>query len=145
MDEQNNSQTSIDNDGGISVNNNISSFPNEQSTSSDSSNIKNNIADAITKKDVVTRPLLWGLVVFLVFFALVIGAVSLYRMYNVDSVTQESSSINNSQSVTNGNDSIVTTPVTSDTNREANVIESEIQSIDTDLEADVYSDSSLGL
>ncbi|MEY3470881.1 MAG: hypothetical protein RLZZ223_231 [Candidatus Parcubacteria bacterium] len=32
-------------------------------------------------REIVTRPILWGIVVFLVFFSLVLGVVSVYRMY----------------------------------------------------------------
>ncbi|MGA1047389.1 MAG: hypothetical protein ACO3UU_05225 [Minisyncoccia bacterium] len=42
-------------------------------------------------------------------------------------------------------DVLSSTPVTGDTIKEADLIESEIKSIDSDLEEDIYSDEVLGL
>jgi hypothetical protein len=111
-----------------------------------------NKSESIANKEIVTRPLLWGLVVFLVFFGLVIGAVSVYRMYQVDNTVEEMSipampcgdGVGCPLSPTEDKN-IENTPVTADTNTEANIVESEIKSIDSDLEGEVYSDESLGL
>jgi hypothetical protein len=117
---------------------------NETSVNNDSNNVLN--------KEVLTRPLLWGLVVFLVFFSLVIGVVSVYRMYQTESLVED---IQPSMLCGDGgvgcalppveNDFLNSTPVTADTNLEADLIEAEIQGIDQDLEEDIYSDESLGL
>jgi hypothetical protein len=107
----------------------------------------NNNSDNILKKEVVTRPILWGLVVFLVFFSLVIGVVSVYRMYQPEELVEEVNVDTTNTivpSITPDN-TLETTPVTEDTNLEADLIESEIQSIDQDLEEDIYSDEALGL
>ncbi len=107
----------------------------------------NNESNNILKKEVVTRPILWGLVVFLVFFSLVIGAVSVYRMYQVEDMVEEVK-IDTTNTITPSitpDNTLETTPVTEDTNLEADLIESEIQSIDQDLEEDIYSDEALGL
>lgn len=146
MDEQNNNQTSIDRGMDIKAKN-ISSFSSEHDTSSDK---PKETVSSMANRDIVTRPLLWGLVVFLVFFGLVIGAVSVYRTYqdnNAPIVDQPTSTTQSTpkENINNDNNSINSTPVTSDTSTEANIIESEIKSIDSDLESDVYSDSSLGL
>jgi hypothetical protein len=134
----------------------LTSFPPEQATASNSSSqptdsSSNNISN-IANKDIVTRPLLWGIVVFLVFFSLVIGVVSVYRMYQTDDMVEEI--IPMPEMCGDGgvgcalppmDDPIETTPVSDDTNVEADLIESEIQAIDSDLEEDIYSDESLGL
>ena len=107
----------------------------------------NNASNSVLNKEVVTRPVLWGLVVFLVFFSLVIGAVSVYRMYQpVSSVEDVNIDTTNTiaPSVTPDN-TLESTPVTENTNLEADLIESEIQAIDQDLEEDIYSDEALGL
>lgn len=132
----------------------LTSFTSEEATpinSTESSvsteNPVNNNSDNILKKEVVTRPILWGLVVFLVFFSLVIGAVSVYRIYQTDGVVEDVNidELNTiEQSITPDN-TLETTPITEDTNLEADLIESEIQSIDQDLEEDIYSDEALGL
>jgi hypothetical protein len=101
----------------------------------------------LAKKEVITRPLLWGVVVFLFFFALVIGAAGLYRFYQekngptqeVDMLSTTPSSLDTMQSV------LDTTPVSTDTTIQADAISTEIQSIDTDIEENALSDSSLGL
>lgn len=132
----------------------LTSFSQEEATSSLGGNNLDNRSkktENILNKDIVTRPLLWGLVVFLVFFALVIGGVSVYRIYNTgDDISQNISNSNISyttNSETNAQTSPVVnnTPVGVDTTQEANIVDSEIKAIDTDLENDVYSDSSLGL
>lgn len=134
----------------------LTSFSQEEATpniptSSVSDNISNK-TENIANKDIVTRPLLWGIVVFLVFFGLVIGAVSVYRMYQTDDMVEET--IPMPEMCGDGgvgcalppmDDPIETTPVSDNTNIEADLIESEIQSIDSDLEEDIYSDESLGL
>lgn len=107
----------------------------------------NNDSDNILKKEVVTRPVLWGLVVFLVFFSLVIGAVSIYRMYQPEDLVEEVNvePTNTIEPSITPDNTLETTPVTEDTSLEADLIESEIQSIDSDLEEDIYSDEALGL
>jgi hypothetical protein len=107
----------------------------------------NNTSNSVLNKEVVTRPVLWGLVVFLVFFSFVIGAVSVYRMYQTEDLVEEinvepTNTI--APSVTPDN-TLETTPVNEDTNLEADLIESEIKSVNSDLEEDVYSDEALGL
>lgn len=99
----------------------------------------------VTKKEVVTRPLLWGIVVFLVFFALVIGAVSVYRYYQDQNKPVQDASIlpANTPDTTQG--ALDTIPVSTDTSAQADAISTEIKAIDTDIEGDVFSDSSLGL
>ena len=123
-------------------------FSQDESTNSNINQINDKKSDNVLNKDVVTRPLLWGLVTFLVFFALVIGAVSLYRMYNSESSLQQLDSSSSANTPLNTKDdaaSAINTPVTSNTNKEASVIEEELKSIDSDLESDVYSDAALGL
>jgi hypothetical protein len=118
----------------------------------------NNESNNILKKEVVTRPILWGLVVFLVFFSLVIGAVSVYRMYQTEDLVEETMiSDFRPPPMPCGSggvgcalppvedDIFSTTPVTEDTNLEADLIEAEMQGIDQDLEEDIYSDEALGL
>lgn len=131
----------------------LTSFSQEEATPNTANSKENNNSnksESIANKEIVTRPLLWGLVVFLVFFSLVIGAVSVYRMYqdnNAPIVEQNTSNAPSAatDNINNSNNAINSTPVTTDTNKEANVIESEIKNIDTDLETDIYSDQSLGL
>lgn len=125
----------------------LTSFSPEEATASTSSKINEKKSDNILNKDMVTRPLLWGIVVFLIFFSLVIGGVSVYRMYIIDEFFQPSNNIvTTPETVTQTNPAIDdSTNVSTDMSKEANVIESEIKNIDTDLEEDVYSDSSLGL
>jgi len=126
----------------------LTSFSQEEATPNVDNNSKKN--ESIANKEIVTRPLLWGLVVFLVFFGLVIGAVSVYRMYSVDDMSQNintpSTTVTPNSEVTIPTTPVVdNTPVSADTTKEANIVDSEIKAIDTDLENDVYSDSSLGL
>jgi uncharacterized protein HemX len=98
----------------------------------------------VAKKEVVTRPLLWGIVAFLVFFALVIGAVSVYRYYqDQNKPVQDASILPANTPDTQG--ALDTIPVSTDTSAQADAISTEIQAIDTDIEGDVFSDSSLGL
>lgn len=132
----------------------LTSFSQEEATSSLGGNNLDNRSkktENILNKDIVTRPLLWGLVVFLVFFALVIGGVSVYRIYNTgDDISQNISNSNISyttNSETNAQTSPVVnnTPVGVDTTQEANIVDSEIKAIDSDLEGEIYSDESLGL
>ncbi len=132
----------------------LTSFTPEEATPINSINSSNqastnNKSNDILNKEVVTRPLLWGLVVFLVFFSLVIGAVSVYRMYQTetDSMVEEVNvdTINTIESSVSPDNILETTPVSENTNIEADLIESEIQSIDQDLEENIYSDEALGL
>jgi len=126
----------------------LTSFSQEEATTNvENTNIDNNSkkSDNLANKEVVTRPLLWGLVVFLVFFGFVIGAVSVYRMYSVDEISQ---TINTPSTPTPTNSTspvLNNTPVSADTTKEANIVESEIKAIDSDLEGEIYSDESLGL
>lgn len=99
----------------------------------------------VAKKEVVTRPLLWGIVVFLFFFALVIGAVSVYRYYQDQNSPVEDAVILPVTTPVTTQNSLDTTPVSTDTKVQADAISAEVQSIDTDIEGDVLSDSSLGL
>jgi hypothetical protein len=105
----------------------------------------------LAKKEVVTRPLLWGVVVFLFFFALVIGAVSVYRYYQdqnkpiQDAIILPATSPTAITPADTTQSSIDAIPVSTDTKVQADAISAEIQSIDTDIEGDVLSDSSLGL
>jgi hypothetical protein len=149
MDNTNKTQNSENNNPGIT------SFAPEEATpiSGDLKSTKQiKSSDNLMNKDIVTRPLLWGLVVFLVFFGLVIGAVSVYRMYQLDNTVEEMSipampcgdGVGCALPPTEDK-TIENTPVTADTNTEANIVESEIRSIDSDLEGEVYSDESLGL
>lgn len=126
----------------------LTSFSQEEATTNvENTNIDNNSkkSDNLANKEVVTRPLLWGLVIFLVFFGFVIGAVSVYRMYSVDEISQ---TINTPSTPTPTNSTspvLNNTPVSADTTKEANIVESEIKAIDSDLEGEIYSDESLGL
>lgn len=126
----------------------LTSFSQEEATTNmENTNIDNNSkkSDSLANKEIVTRPLLWGLVVFLVFFGFVIGAVSVYRMYSVDEISQ---TINTPSTPTPTNSTspvLNNTPVSADTTKEANIVESEIKAIDSDLEGEIYSDESLGL
>jgi len=142
----------------------LTSFPEEEATpisnidtSSNNGTQVNNQSDNILNKEIVTRPLLWGIVVFLVFFSFVIGAVSVYRMYQVEDTFQGTLIDDNfgppPMPCGDGGvgcalppaDVLSSTPVTGDTIKEADLIESEIKSIDSDLEEDIYSDEVLGL
>ena len=126
----------------------LTSFSQEEATPNVDNNSKKN--ESIANKEIVTRPLLWGLVVFLVFFGLVIGVVSVYRMYSIDDMSQN---INTPSTTVAPNSEVNTptsrilnnTPVSTDTIKEANIVDSEIKAIDSDLEEDIYSDESLGL
>lgn len=126
----------------------LTSFSQEEATTNvENTNIDNNSkkSDSLANKEIVTRPLLWGLVIFLVFFGFVIGAVSVYRMYSVDEISQ---TINTPSTPTPTNSTspvLNNTPVSADTTKEANIVESEIKVIDSDLEGEIYSDESLGL
>ncbi len=135
----------------INSNSGLTSFPPEQATPSSPSSqytdrSSNNVSN-IVNKDIVTRPLLWGIVVFLVFFSLVIVAVSVYRMYQTEDMVEEVivDTLNTSEPSVVTPDILETIPVSDNTNMEADLIESEIQAIDSDLEEDIYSDESLGL
>lgn len=122
----------------------LTSFSQEEATPNVDNNSKKN--ESIANKEIVTRPLLWGLVVFLVFFGLVIGAVSVYRMYQTEDMLGDTDVINISEPAGSATpDTLETTQVSDNTNIEADLIESEIQAIDSDLEEDIYSDESLGL
>lgn len=132
----------------------LTSFSQEEATSSLGGNNLDNRSkktENILNKDIVTRPLLWGLVVFLVFFALVIGGVSVYRIYNTGDDISQNISNSNISSTTNSETNAQTSPVVNntpvgvDTTQEANIVESEIKTIDSDLEGEIYSDESLGL
>lgn len=131
----------------------LTSFSPEEATPTNTTIDNNNLlkdkeSNNILNKDMVTRPILWGLVVFLVFFALVIGSVSVYRIYQnrmIPESTVSTTPINNSEPASSPINKLETTPVTTNTTQEANIIESEVKSIDADLEGDAYSDSSLGL
>ncbi len=130
----------------LNNNSKLTSFPQEEATTSNSSQINEKKSDNILNKDIVTRPLLWGIVVFLIFFSLVIGGVSVYRMYVVDEFSQSiNTTVSSPEVISQTNPSIENTTVSTDTVKEADLIESEIKNIDTDLEGDVYSDSSLEL
>lgn len=129
----------------------LTSFSQEEATPNIPINsVSDNVSDKaknIANKDIVTRPLLWGIVVFLVFFGLVIGAVSVYRMYQTDDMVEEVivDTLNTSDPSISTPDILETSPVSDDANVESDLIESEIQTIDSDLEEDIYSDESLGL
>lgn len=132
----------------------LTSFSQEEATSSLGGNNLDNRSkktENILNKDIVTRPLLWGLVVFLVFFALVIGGVSVYRIYNTGDDISQNISNSNISSTTNSETNAQTSPVVNntpvgvDTTQEANIVDSEIKAIDSDLEGEIYSDESLGL
>jgi hypothetical protein len=130
-------------------NNNVklTTFSQEEATPNTSSKINEKKSDNILNKDMVTRPLLWGIVIFLIFFSLVIGGTSVYRMYVIDEFSQSTNNnVSTPEVVTQANPTIDDSAnVSADIPKEANLIESEIKNIDTDLEEDVYSDSSLGL
>lgn len=130
-------------------NNNVklTTFSQEEATPNTSSKMNEKKSDNILNKDIVTRPLLWGIVIFLIFFSLVIGGTSIYRMYVIDEFSQSTNNtVSTPEVVTQTNPAINDNPtVSADIPKEANLIESEIKNIDTDLEGDVYSDSSLGL
>jgi hypothetical protein len=130
-------------------NNNVklTTFSQEEATPNTSSKINEKKSDNILNKDMVTRPLLWGIVIFLIFFSLVIGGTSVYRMYVIDEFSQSTNNtVSTPEVVTQVNPAIDdSSTVSADIPKEANLIESEIKNIDTDLEEDVYSDSSLGL
>jgi hypothetical protein len=105
----------------------------------------------LAKKEVVTRPLLWGVVVFLISFSFVIGAVTVYRYYQdqnepvQDAVILPATTPVITTPAATTQSSIDATPVSTDTKVQADAISAEVQSIDTDIEGDVLSDSSLGL
>ena len=122
----------------------LTSFSQEEATPNVDNN--SNKTESIANKEIVTRPLLWGLVVFLVFFGIVIGAVSVYRMYQTEDMLGDTDVINISEPAGSATpDTLETTQVSDNTNIEADLLESEIQAIDSDLEEDIYSDESLGL
>lgn len=147
----------------LNNNSKLTSFNSEEATplnpidSSPNNIVQNNDnTKSILNKEIVTRPLLWGIVVFLVFFSLVIGAVSVYRMYQTEDIVEETmiSDFGPPPMPCGGSgvgcalppaDVLSSTPVTGDTTKEADLIEAEIQSIDSDLEEDIYSDEVLGL
>ncbi|MEX0596965.1 MAG: hypothetical protein WD512_10745 [Candidatus Paceibacterota bacterium] len=151
-----------DNQNSETVNNTgLTSFTPEEATpvNSNLNNKKqvNSEAKNVLNKDIVTRPLLWGVVVFLIFFGLVIGSVSVYRMYQTEGIVEETMiSDFGPPPMPCGNgvgcalppseaDVLSSTPVTGDTAKEADLLETEIKSIDSDLEEDIYSDDILGL
>lgn len=132
----------------------LTSFTEEEATpinnidaSSNNGTQVNNESDNILNKEIVTRPLLWGIVVFLVFFSFVIGVVSVYRMYQTEGVLEEVNpdTVNISEPSIIIPDTLENSPVSDNTNIEADLIEAEIQTIDSDLEEDIYSDEILGL
>jgi hypothetical protein len=126
----------------------LTSFSSEEvaaPTPNTSVNPQENSLENVAQKEVVTRPLLWGIVVFLVFFALVIGAVSVYRYYQAQNSPVEDAVILPVTTPVDTQSSLDTTPVSTDTSAQADAISSEIQAIDTDIDGDVLSDSSLGL
>jgi hypothetical protein len=132
----------------------LTSFSSEEVASPISNPVINDSVsplENLAKKEVVTRPLLWGVVVFLFFFALVIGAAGLYRYYQdqnkpvQDAVVLPATTPTATTPAPTTQSSIDATPVSTDTKVQADVISAEIQSIDTDIEGDVLSDSSLGL
>ena len=132
----------------------LTSFTEEEATpinnidaSSNNGTQVNNESDNILNKEIVTRPLLWGIVVFLVFFSFVIGVVSMYRMYQTEVVLEEVNpdTVNISEPSIIIPDTLENSPVSDNTNIEADLIEAEIQTIDSDLEEDIYSDEILGL
>ena len=150
----------------LNSNSKLTSFTEEEATpinnintSSNSATQVNNESDNILNKEIVTRPLLWGVVVFLVFFSFVIGAVSVYRMYQTEDMVEENliSDIVPAPMPCGDrggvgcvlppidNENINITPVSDNTNIEADLIETDIQTIDSDLEEDIYSDEVLGL
>lgn len=131
------------------INVKLTSFSQEEATTNlENTNINNNDnkINNIASREIITRPILWGVVVFLVCFAFVIGAVSIYRMYKLDQMSK-SQDIMTSQSevVAPPNPTIDNSPVSTDTIKEANIVESEINSIELDLDGEIYSDESLGL
>lgn len=91
----------------------LTSFSQEEATSSLGGNNLDNRSkktENILNKDIVTRPLLWGLVVFLVFFALVIGGVSVYRIYNTGDDISQNISNSNISYTTNSETNAQTSP-----------------------------------
>jgi hypothetical protein len=125
----------------------LTTFSQDEATPSNISQGNEKQSGNILNKDIVSRPLLWGLVVFLVFFALVIGGVSVYRMYQANNSISDSDNISNTTETTTQQTTteVNNLPVTTDTTKEASIVESEIKAIDSDLEGDIYSDESLGL
>ena len=125
----------------------LTTFSQDEATQSNISQVNEKQSGNILNKDIVSRPLLWGLVVFLVFFALVIGGVSVYRMYQANNSVSDSDNISNTTETTTQQTTteMNNLPVTTDTTKEASIVESEIKAIDSDLEGDIYSDESLGL
>lgn len=106
--------------------------------------------ESIAKKEVVTRPLLWGVVTFLFFTGLVIGGVSLWRLYreqnlrSSDTIDTTISAPITETSTTPAN-IIENTPDTANPSIQADAIDAEVQAIDTDIEPDALSDTQLGL
>ena len=135
----------------------LTSFPPNESTppinasnSSASSEPKARVIDAISKKEVVSRPLLWGVVTFLFFAGLVIGGVSLFRLYSEQDITTDVSeslvpAVNSEIEVTTPANVIDNTPENANPTIQADAIDAEIQAIDTDIEEDALSDTQLGL
>lgn len=133
----------------------LTSFPSNESTSPtntpslSSSESKTTIIDVISKKEIVSRPLLWGVVTFLIFTGLVIGGVSLFRLYNERNATDISESVtpaaNSEIEVTTPANVIDSTLEDSSPTVQADAIDAEIQAIDTDIEEDALSDTQLGL
>jgi hypothetical protein len=124
----------------------LTSFTSEEVAAPNPSvNMQENSLENVSQKEVVTRPLLWGIVVFLVFFALVIGAVSVYRYYQAQNSPVEDAVILPVTTPVTTQSALDTTPVSTDTSAQADAISTEIQAIDTDIDGDVLSDSSLGL
>ncbi len=135
----------------------LTSFPsNDESSSlntvstSSSAPISPNPIETIAKKEVVTRPLLWGIVTFLFFTGLVIGGVSLWRLYREQNPMPSNSMDTTMPAVTT--DSVTTpanvidnTPINANPSIQADAIDAEVQAIDSDIEADALSDTQLGL
>lgn len=135
----------------------LTSFPSNEATpssvipptSSPVVNSETKVIDVIAKKEVISRPLLWGVVTFLFFAGLVIGGVSLFRLYNernaVDVSNTATPAVNSVMESTTPANIIDNTPENANTTIQADAIEAEIQAVDTDIETDALSDTQLGL
>lgn len=134
----------------------LTSFPSNESSSLNtvstpsSAPISPNPIETIAKKEVVTRPLLWGIVTFLFFTGLVIGGVSLWRLYNernttTDTVESTVPATNLEVESTTPANVIDNTPINANPSIQADAIDAEVQAIDTDIETDALSDTQLGL
>lgn len=125
----------------------LTSFPSNESSSLNtvsapsSEPITPNTVETIAKKEVVTRPLLWGIVTFLFFTGLVIGGVSLWRLYREQNslssdMMDTTTPATVTESATTPANIIDNTPDTANPSIQADAIDAEIQAIDTDIEAD---------